>query len=1079
MKWLTCTLVLALCAPAVIFGQVGTEGSFIGTVSDQQGAVVPGAAVTVTNTATGLTKTSESDESGNFVVPALPSGPYSVSVKAKGFKIWTLGNTVLTVGDRSRVAPVLQVGEVSETVQVEATAEIIQTEKASVETVVQMQQIRELPLPTRNPLALVGLVPGMRYESTQDGGERATFVQGQGLRNNKTAFQLDGLNSNAPMDEGGTAIPNVDTIAEFNVQTLNFSAESGRNPMQVVVVTKSGTNQVHGALWEFVQNDAFNARNTFSNSVSRVRRNQFGGAVGGPVIRNKTFFFGAYQGTIIRNARLYNSLGVTPAMKQGDFSALSKPILNPYDIDPATGAKRPFPGNIIPASMISPASRYFLPLILEPNSSDGFYKDNVSAKNDTHEGTLRVDHVINNSHRVYGRYVTVRQPQDQLGYRPDPAITGFSEVKQHNFGLNYTWTITPTTLLTASGGRMSTNSSYTNPSLGVQNDSERAGIQGLPTAGREAWIGPPNLNFGSGYTEVSFPGGWGVPGALWGNVYNYKASVNHIRSSHTIAAGFEYGNWQTFGEHGSAAGRGSFTFANLYTNDGFADYLLGLPSFSQRNDPLTHFGADKAPYAAAYVQDVWRVKRNLTLELGLRYERWLEHHNVNEISSTWDPNLKKVVLAVNSNGEPNLTQFTSTPFLAQSLRPYWTTAREAGYPDGLFQANGNWAPRLGVVYRPFSARDFVVRSSYGTFYNSYTGNRAGSTINPPHWGLESLSTGLNELRRWETLWPASPQSFAPAEIYAPLLSIRPARTHEWNVTLQTAIPFRSALTVSYVGTRVGNEVGAWQYNEPAIGPHTNLQADRPVPAFARIQIYENMGKNWYHALQTKVERRFAAGLAYSFAYSFSRSMAENLPDCETCSLIPYSPDWYNRGRTSFDRRHIEFATLVWETPFGRGRKFGSSMHRVADAVLGGWQLTFTQQAQSGPPLNLSQGVASLGNNTTPRPNIVGDPHIDNPTAARWFNTSAFAPAPMYTFGNAGLGIIEGPGLFQINAGLMKNFYVTESKYLQLRWETFNTTNRVNYNTPNVTLTSATYGRITSTATGAGSRYMQLGLKFLF
>jgi hypothetical protein len=420
-----------------------------------------------------------------------------------------------------------------------------------------MRQIRELPLATRNPLALVALVPGMRWESTQSGGERATYVQGQGLRNNKTGFQLDGINSNAPMDEGGTAIPNVDTIAEFNVQTVNFNASSGRNPMQVLVVTKSGTNQFHGSAWEFLQNDAFNARNTFSVSKNRVRRNQYGGTMGGPVVRNRTFFFGSYEGTMIRNARIYNSFAVTPAMKTGDFSALSKTIVDPFN------GKTPFPGNRIPADRFSRASKAFLPLILEANSPDGFYRNNVSAKDNTHEGTIRIDHLLTPSQRIYGRYVTVRQPQDQLGYRPDPAITGYSEVKQDNIGLNYAWTISPNTLLTATGGVMRTKSSYGNPALGKQNDSEMAGIQGIPTKGREAWIGPPDISFGSGYTGVSFPGGWGVPGALFGDVRNGKVSASHIRGAHSFDTGFEYGDWHTFGEHGSAAGRGSFSFGNL------------------------------------------------------------------------------------------------------------------------------------------------------------------------------------------------------------------------------------------------------------------------------------------------------------------------------------------------------------------------------------------------------------------------------------------------------------------------------------------------------------------------------------
>jgi hypothetical protein len=254
----------------------------------------------------------------------------------------------LTAGGRSRISPVLTVGEITESVSVTSNAELPQTEKSSAETVVQVRQIRELPLATRNPLALVSLVPGMQYSSTQSGGERGTYVQGQGQRNNKTAFQLDGLISNAPMDEGGAAIPIVDTVAEFSVETLNFSAENGRNPIQVKVATKSGGNEFHGALREFVQHNSLNARNTFAATRPRVRRNQFGAAIGGPVMRNKTFFFGSFEGTIIRNEQIWNTLAVTSARKQGNFSALSKTILDPL-------SKAPFAGNIIPSDRISGA----------------------------------------------------------------------------------------------------------------------------------------------------------------------------------------------------------------------------------------------------------------------------------------------------------------------------------------------------------------------------------------------------------------------------------------------------------------------------------------------------------------------------------------------------------------------------------------------------------------------------------------------------------------------------------------------------------------------------------------------------
>lgn len=1054
-----------------LFAQNVTDGSFIGTVTDSSGGAVPGAEITAKHLSTGLVKTATADEAGNFAVVALPAGYYSVSVKAPGFKRWEVGRVELIVGDRSRLSPVLSVGEVTETISVEDSQEILQTEKGSVETSIQMQSVRELPLPTRNPLSLVAMVPGMRIDNTQDGFERSTYVQGQGQRANKAGFQLDGVNTNAPMDEGGTGIPNVDAIAEVKVQTLNFSAESGRNPMQVMVVTKSGSNQFHGAAWEFIQNNAFNARNTFSPTKATVRRNQFGAAIGGPIIKNRTFFFGSYEGTVIRNARIYNSLGVTPAMKNGDFSALSKQIK-----DPTTGL--PFAGNIIPQNRISEASKYFLPYILEGNSADGFYKNNASAKNDTHEGTLRIDHMITQSQRIYGRYYTVRQPKDELGYKPDPAVTGYSMVEQHSGGLNYTWTISPNTLFTASGGLLRTDQSYGNPALGKQNDALLAGIQGIPTKGREKWIGPPDINIGgSGYTGVGFAGGWGVPGALYGNTYNAKTSISHIRRNHTLSAGFEYGDWRTFGAHGSAAPRGSFAFNNLYTNDSFADYLLGYVSSTSRNDPLQTFGNDRAPYTAAYVQDVWRVRSNLTLELGLRYERWLAHHNYHEVSSTWDPRINKAVAAVDSNGNPNLTEFPVTPFLAAATKDLWTTAREAGMPDGLYEPNGNWAPRLGVVYRPFENKDIVLRGGYGTYYNTYTGNRGGSTINVPHWTGEGLAFALvGTLQRWETAWPADPSSFGAFNVYAPLYNIRPARTHEWNFSVQAALPFRAALTVTYAGTRTNNEISANLLNEPTVGFHANIQADRPLPRFATIQVYQNLGRNWYHALQTKVERRYSNGFTFVLAHSFSRSMGANVADAEDAPLLPYAPDWYNRGRTNFDRRHIESAAVVWELPFGRGKKFAGGMNRAFDLLLGSWQLSVWQRGQSGQPLSISRGLASLGNNQTPRADIVGDPSIADQGPGRWFNTAAFAAPANYTFGNAGKGIVEGPGLFSLDTNLSKNFHITESKYFQFRWEAFNIVNHVNYNNPETSLTSGNFGRITS---AGSSRYMQLGLKFLF
>ncbi|HET8549343.1 MAG TPA: TonB-dependent receptor [Bryobacteraceae bacterium] len=1058
-------LSLLLLTSVMLLGQAGTEGSILGTVQDATGAMVPQAQVTVTNLATGLKRTAVSDGTGNFEVLALPVGPYSVSVTAPGFKTWSLTRTEITVGERSRIAPVLEVGQVSEQVTVEATAEVLQTERSSVETVVQMQQIRELPLSTRNPVVLVNLVPGMRYLST-GGPERGSTVQGFGTRDNQTQFQLDGLSANAAMDEGGMAIPNVDTIAEFNVQTNSFSAENGRNPLQVLVVTKSGTNEFHGALWEFLQNDALNARNTFATSIPKVRRNQFGAAIGGPIFRNKTFFFASFEGTPIRGASIYNSVVPSAAMKRGDFSALSTPIR-----DPQTG--QPFRGNVIPADRISSASQFFLPYVLEPNSPDGRFRALAATKNDTWEGTARIDHQITNNQRIYGRWVVVDNLAQSPGYSPQ--IVSDNTTRQHNVGLNYTNMISPSLLLTATAGYLRSDNRFTWPLAGIENLTQQAGIRGIRTEGREEFVGLPNVGI-TGYTGFSAP--WGVPGRLWSTVRNAKISLNNVRSAHTLSFGYEFDDRAVYGRHGSHSPRGSFDFNGQFTGNGFADYMLGLTSGSRRNFPLESFGLENAPYSGIWAQDYWKVTPNLTINLGLRYERWHEHDLKNGNGATFDPKIGKVIAGVDDNGQMNLNAQPVAPYLSAATQGLWVPATEVNVPRGLYEANGNWSPRLGVTWRPLDTANFVVRGGYGLFYNTFTGNRAASSIvGPPYWAWEALSFSALSLQRWETAWPADPQAFIQPSIgEAPAFNIRPAKTHEFNVSVQTALPFKSALTLSYVGTRLRDQVSMHAYNEVAPGRHPNLQAAKPWPVFGTVNVLENLGKSWYNGMQVKIERRYADGLSAMLSYSFAKDISDMTPSGEYDALVPFAPPGYLRGRSGHDRTHILFANVVWELPFGRGRKWGSDLTKAADLLLGGWQLSGINSFTSGSPLTFTAPGATLGNGWNTRPNLVGDPSISNPNRDMWFNPAAFAAPAQYQWGNSGIGIIDGPAVHILDAGLMKNFHVTESKYFQFRWEAFNAFNHVNLNNPGTTLGRSNFGKILS---ARAARTMQLGLKFLF
>ncbi len=929
-----------------------------------------------------------------------------MAVTATGFKTWTLTRTQLTVGARNRIAPVLEVGQVNEQVSVEASAELLQTEKSGVQTVVQMQQIRELPLSTRNPVVLVNLVPGMRYTG-QGGPERGSTVQGMGARNNQTEFQVDGLNANAAMDEGGMGIPNVDTIAEFNVETSSFSAENGRNPLQVLVVTKSGTNELHGALWEFFQNNNLNARNAYAVGVPKVRRNQFGGAVGGPIIRNRTFFFGSFQGTPVRSDRIYNSTVVSPAMVQGDFSALSKQIK-----DPLTG--QAFPGNKIPADRISSASKFFFPYLLTPNSPDGRFRAIAPTKNDTYEYLGRVDHQITDKQRIYGRWVV----QDYNVTSPDykPEVTSTDTNLQHNVGVNYNYAITPNLLLTASGGYLRSDNRFTSPNAGIENLVEKAGIVGIPTAGREQYVGLPNVGI-TGYTGFSTP--WGVPGRLWSSVRNGKASLNWIRGAHSLSFGYEYNDRSVYGDHGSHSPRGSFDFNSQYTGDGFADYLLGLTSGTRRNYPLHAFGLVHSPYSGAFAQDFWKVRRNLTLSLGLRLERWGAKELKNGNGSTFDPAIGKVIAGVDENGQVNLTAQPVAPFLAKATAGLWIPATEANVPRGLFDPNTHIAPRIGLTWRPMEGRDLVIRAGYGTFYNGFTGNRAASSIvGLPYWTWEAKSFSSLSLQQWETAWPGDPQAFIqPSVGEAPAWNINEAQTHEWNFSVQTALPLRSALTIAYVGMRMNDQVGLHAYNEVVPGRYTDLQAAKPYPAFGEINVVENLGKSWYNGLQLKWERRYVDGLSFMASYAFGKNLNDNLPANEYERLIPFAPAGYNRGRSSWDRTHILFVNAVYELPFGRGRKHLTNMNRLADVLIGGWQISGMNSFTSGAPLSIGVPGATLGNGWGTRANLVGDPNISEPNAGMWFNRAAFATPAAYTWGDSGIGLFDGPASHVLDLAL--------------------------------------------------------------
>ncbi len=1094
MKQLICLLaVFSLLSLTGAMAQTGVDGAILGVVSDANGGVIAGATVTVTKLDTGVQRTETSRSDGSFEISGLPQGQYSVTVTFAGFKTWTLAMADLTINEHKRVTPTLQVGDVNERVTVESTADLLQTEKAETGGGVEQRTIQELPLNGRDVIELTELVPGVRYGgrslSTACADGNTSSVQGLGHRNDQTEFRVDGVASNAVCDEGSTSIPNPDTIAQFSVSTSNFSAENGRNPVQVNMVTKSGTNQYHVTLWEFLRNDALDARNTFASHNPKLIQNQFGLAGGGPVLiprmyngKNKTFFFGSYEGTRIIQSKIYNSYTVSPAMLQGDFSGL------PTIKDPVTG--QPFAGNKIPQSQFSGASKFFFPWIPQPNSPGNFFKANASRPTNIDEFSGRIDHQITQNQRIYWRILHLDTPQGLVGYLPSSTAT--EDTHSYSTGLSYDYTITPTTLLNVSIGTVNTvNTSSPTcvgsgpcTEIGKENLTADAGIQGFQTAGREQWIGLPDVITISGYAGISSRNGWGDPSVFKSQSINGNVSLSKVWGKHTIVTGFQYDHLYLLAAHGSLASKGVFEFNGQYTGNGFADYLLGDIQDSYRNYPIHTFGMKSNPYGAAFVDDSWKISSQFTLELGLRWDYWFAKSLIRGAGGTFDPAIGKAIAGLGNNGQVDLTAQPVAPFLAQSTAGLWVPASQVHVPGGLFKPSGYVSPRLGVAWRPLKSGDLVIRAGYGIFTSSYRGNiTASQIIAPPYWTYEYQSWSPAQLQRWETAWPVNPNSFVAPSVQAAAYNIKPMKDHEWNLSIQKTLPFKTAVTVSYVGSSGDGLIAQSSLNEVPPGFYNPLQAAKPYPAFGGVDLYQNIAHNWYNSAQLKVERRFSGGLSFTLAYAFSKIMSENGADTVGTIPTPFAPDGYNRGRSSYDHTHILSSNVVWEIPVGRGQRVGASMNPVANAVVGGWELSAIYLFSSGDPLTFNAPGASLGNGWGTRANVVGDPSLSNPSAGLWFNPNAFtAPGP-YLFGSSGIGLLDGPGSHVVNLGLMKKFSFGEQRYLQFRWEAFNALNHVNLlafqngsPTLNTTIGQSSTGQITA---AGDARIMQIAFKLVF
>ncbi|MGH9159058.1 MAG: TonB-dependent receptor domain-containing protein, partial [Vicinamibacteraceae bacterium] len=778
------------------------------------------------------------------------------------------------------------------------------------------------------------------------------------------------------------------------------------------------------------------------------------------------FFFGSGQARPLTDFRVYNDTVPTPAMFQGDFSHLGSLI-----VDPATG--EPFPDNRIAANRVSSASRYFEPNFLTPNGDGGAFRGEASRSQDIYEYFGRLDYQLSAAQRLYGRWIYSKSVKDLPQYKPE--LVTSDDTAQHNVAINYSHTLSSSVLLTATAGYLRSDNRFEAPGIGETNPSNEAGIQGLDTPGREAYIGPPAINV-TGYTGVGLP--FGVNGRLWSSVTNAEVSITALhrlgQTSHSLSAGYEWNDRTTFGAHGSSSPRGSFTFNGQYTGNGFADYLLGLPSSTDRNYPLRKFGIEHSPYSGLFAQDNVQITPTLSAMFGVRYEYWHAKGLVPGNSSIFDPRTGKMVASENENGEVELSYQPVARFLAPATEGLWITASEAGMDPGLFEPTGHWAPRFGLTWRAHPS--VVVRAGYGHYFNSFSGNRTGSTVNIPYWTLESQTFTNTQLERWETAWPEDPTFFIAPVVYSPIYDFGATRSEQFNASVQVALPLQSALTLAYVGARYEGQAAVLPQNEVPPGQYDDLAAARPYQGLSNIWMIAPAVDSSYDSLQVKWERRYANGFSAIVSYAWSKNIAEHQANGELASVVPFAPPGYDRGRSDDDRTHLVSVAAVYYLPIGRDKPFLSNIPRAVDALIGGWELSAVNTFQSGMPLTFWTQGASLGNGWGTRANLVGDPHIDEPTRERWFNTEAFAPTAPHTWGDSGIGVMDGPSYNSLDLALAKNFSLGANRSLQVRFEMFNALNQVNLGTPVTTLNDANFGRILS---AGDPRAVQIGARFQF
>jgi hypothetical protein len=1048
--------------PTLARAQTST-GRIVGVVQDSSGGVLPGVSVVIKNIGTGTTRDAVSDERGQFDVSGLAPGRYQVDAELQGFRKFSQSPVVVQVNQETRVNPVLSVGAVAETITVAAEGLLVQTTSSVVGKVVDEKQILELPLSGRNFADLGLLTPGVTTRGQSTSAGTSFYVHGQ--RNDANNFLLDGTSDNSL--EGNTlqARPNVDAVQEFKIQTSNFSAEFGRNTGSVVnVVTKSGTNVFTGSVWEFFRSDKLQSKNFFATTEPPpLKFNQYGGTAGGPVIRNKTFFFASFEGYREGRGQTRQTIVATAQERAGDFSFLSRAI-----IDPSTG--QPFPGNVIPANRIDPAATKLLTLMPLPNIAgtrprQNNYVSSPVSQTNYDQYMIRGDHTFNNRWSLFYRHFIQDndvfnpfQGSNSANYEGFPQTT-VSRPQHGTGGLNTV--VSPSLLneLRVGFSRLTSQSS----NLPLLNPVDY-GIN---------YVRPQNAIGGLGLPDIGINGISGIGNTVQGpsigiyQEYEISDVLTAIKGSHNMRIGGTYRPGSEDIDNGFFV-VGRYVFNGTYTGDTVADFLLGKASEFDYGTGRTRMVMVNKNWGA-FFQDDWKVRNNLTLNLGVRYDYFSPITDELGQTSTF-------IINQAATGAP------------QSGKAEVINAGTNGLPPNgtYFPDKSGFQPRAGFAWNVRGDSKLGIRGGLGMFKNQLRNNLTLQQIlsYPFYQQPVVRDTSLSD--------PIKPVTIPlVGQLYVIDPHVSTPYSVVYNVNAQWQFMTNTIFEAAFVGNhgydliQLGNEL-----NQPIYiaGQTTQASKDlfRPYPGFTSVLQASNWGRSDYKGVEMSVTRRFTDGLQFQASYVVAKSMDNSSAfhsgaTNRTYLLAPQDAndkdaDW---APSEFDARHRVNLSEIYELPFGPNKRWLQS--GPLGAIAGNWVIASIWTFQSGFPYTIYDGrdPCLRAGNWTPscRPNLIGDPNGGAGTAAQWFNTLAFLAAPAGQSGNAPRNAVRGPGLINTDLSFIKRVPVGGAKALELRIEGFNLFNRVNLGVPVTDLSSSSFGRIQATATAA--REFQFGVKFRF